>query len=57
VAGVSVGFVGLVDVFEVAASGDAVGPEVVCGDAVEEGGVFGVVVEDQGFEVDAQAVG
>jgi hypothetical protein len=37
----------------VAASGDAVGPEVVCGDAVEEGGVFGVVVEDQGFEVDA----
>jgi hypothetical protein len=57
VAGVAGGFVGLADVFEVSSSGDAVGPEVVCGDAVEEGGVFGVVVEDLGLEVDADAVG
>jgi hypothetical protein len=53
VAGVSGGFVGLADVFEVASSGDEVGPEVVGGDGVGEGGVFGVVVEDLGFEVDA----
>jgi hypothetical protein len=53
VSGVSGGFVGLADVFEVAASGDAVGPEVVGGDAGEEGGVFGVVVEHLGLEVDA----
>jgi hypothetical protein len=43
--------------FEVAASGGSVGPQVVGGDAGEEGGVFGVVVEDLGLEVDAEAVG
>jgi hypothetical protein len=40
---------GVADFFEVAASGGAVGPEVVGGDAGEEGGVFGVVAEDLGF--------
>jgi hypothetical protein len=48
---------GVADFFEVASSGGAVGPEVVGGDAGEEGGVFGVVVEAGGFEVDAEAVG
>ena len=40
---------GVADFFEVAASGGAVGPEVVGGDAGEEGGVFGVVGEGLGF--------
>jgi hypothetical protein len=48
---------GVGDFFEVASSGGAVGPQVVGGDLVDEGGVFGVVVEAGGFEVDADAVG
>jgi hypothetical protein len=48
---------GVADFFEVAASGGAVGPEVVGGDAGDEGGVFGVVGEGLGFKVDAEAVG
>ena len=57
VSGVAGDALGLLDFFEVAASGGAVGPQVVGGDAGEEGGVFGVVVEDLGLEVDAEAVG
>jgi hypothetical protein len=57
VSGVARYALGLLDFFEVAASGGAVGPQVVGGDASEEGGVFGVVVEDLGLEVDAEAVG
>jgi hypothetical protein len=43
--------VGVADFFEVAASGGSVGPQVVGGDLVDEGGVFGVVVEGGGLEV------
>jgi hypothetical protein len=57
VSGVAGYALGLLDFFEVAASGGAVGPEVVGGDAGEEGGVFGYVGEDLGLEVDAEAVG
>jgi hypothetical protein len=45
------------DVGVVASSGDAVGPEVVGGDLVVEGVVFGLVVEHVGFEVEVEAVG
>jgi hypothetical protein len=39
------------DFFEVASSGGAVGPQVVGGDLVDEGGVFGAVVKGGGLEV------
>jgi hypothetical protein len=45
------------DVGVVASSGDAVGPEVVGGDLVVEGVVFGLVVKHVGFEVEVEAVG
>ena len=48
--------VGPFDFFEVAASGGAVWPEVVGGDAVADGLIFGEVVEGGGLEVQAQAV-
>ena len=49
------GWVG--DVGVLASSGDAVGPEVVGGDLVVEGVVFGLVVEHVGFEVEGDAAG
>jgi hypothetical protein len=57
VVGVAGHALGVGNFFEVAASGGAVRPEVVGGDAGEKGGVFGFVGEDLGLEVDADAVG
>jgi hypothetical protein len=51
VSGVAGDAVGVADFFEVASSGGAVGPQVVGGDLVDEGGVFGAVVKGGGLEV------
>jgi hypothetical protein len=57
VVGVAGYALGVANFFEVAASGGAVRPEVIGGDAGEKGGVFGFVAEDLGLEVDAEAIG